>query len=180
LIEQCLVIKEFILKICKRERIVSCFQSIGGDKGIECRIEPADDVRNQVFIISRPSYHSKLVGPSLGNFEVLGTGFGSLVKALELTLQMRDSRPGLGSKTTSQCCPNLLRGVKAIDTGKDYLSESHIDPAKEALVLFDPNRIQWIKDLFAFCICQELRWAGFRTIHNAHQLMAFQYRNNLR
>jgi hypothetical protein len=37
------VIKEFILEVCKRQRVISCSKRVGCDKGVEGRIKTSND-----------------------------------------------------------------------------------------------------------------------------------------
>lgn len=61
------------------------------------------------------------------------------MNVLELTLEMGNPRSRLRGKFGGKVCPDLTRGVEAIDHGKNLLRESGINPIQNTLILLCPS-----------------------------------------
>lgn len=83
------------LKVFKGHGEVAGRNGDGGNKQSIRRIKTTDHIGDQVISINGLAHNSKLVGQQLRGLKVVGPRLGSLVKVLELTLQVSNPRARL-------------------------------------------------------------------------------------
>jgi len=168
-----LVREQFSLKVLKWHGIVACSNWDWGDKSSIGRIEATDHIWDQIVFINRFAYNGKLVSQELGSLKVVRARLGALVKVLELTLEMGNLRLRLRGKFGGKVCPDLTRGIEAIDHGKNLLGESGINPTQNTLILLCPSgegRVDSERHI-PLIIKEKLRGAWFGTVDNSHEIM---------